>query len=151
MLRDFAYQPQSVNVRDVLGRFAVEVPPHIAILRFEVITPDSFMWRMLIGDNIYYLYAEDYIDSLAHVKSAFTSYLESDQWELIEVKSPVAFEDTTPVKGASFYKKPDDASELMRYAADSGHDFVFLARSHENAGDAQFSEFAPRGFGAVNE
>lgn len=146
MLRDFEYRSNEVNIRNILGRFNIELSEYIALLRFEVITPDSFMWRLLIGDSVYYLYAEDYVPGLGHVKAVFDKYLENDTWELMRAKSTVNFEDSPPVKGATTYKEPDDSDEMMQYAVDSGHDFVFLARSSENADNAQFSDSAPRGF-----
>jgi hypothetical protein len=148
MLRDFEYLRHSVNIRELLGRFDIDLPEHIALVRFEVITPDSFMWRILIGKGVYYLYAEDYVPGIDHIKSVFNKYLENDKWELVKPKSTIKFEDATPVKGATTYQEPDDSDDMMRYAIDSGYDFVFLAHSSEDADNAQFSDFAPRGFNA---
>lgn len=146
MLRSFAYSPDKKHILEILSRFEIELPEHIALVRFEVITPDSFMWRMLIGSNVYYLYAEDYVPGLKHIKVIFNRYLEKDDWSFVNPKTIIEFENSTPVKGASTYKKAEDADEMMKYAIDSGHDFVFLVRSSEDADDAQFSESAPRGF-----
>ena len=146
MLRDFEYHSNEINVRDTLSRFNIELSEYIALVRFEVITPDSFMWRLLIGDSVYYLYAEDYVPGLGYVTSVFNKYLENDKWELVKPKSTIKFGDATPVQGATSYQEPDDSDEMMQYAVDSGHDFVFLARSSEDAGSAQFSDSAPRGF-----
>ncbi len=129
MLRDFEYTPASELV-DVLGQFglnSVGKKYNLALLKFEVITPDSFMWRLLINEGIYYLYAEDYISSLDHVKKVFNAYLESDQWEFID-----------PV---------DTFVETIGHAVKSGYDHVFLVKSSvEDADDAQFSVDAPLGF-----
>jgi hypothetical protein len=146
MLRDFEYRPTSDQIRDTLSRFDLELPEYVALVRFEVITPDSFMWRFLIGNSIYYLYAEDYVPGLEHVKSVINKYLENDKWEFVKPKSTIKFEEATPVKGATTYEEPDNSEEMMKYAIDSGRDFVFLARSTEDANNAQFSDSAPRGF-----
>jgi hypothetical protein len=148
MLRDFEYRPHSIDIRELLGYFNVDLPEHIALVRFEVITPDSFMWRILIGEGVYYLYAEDYVPGIDHIKSVFNKYLENDRWKLVKPKSTIKFKDATPVKGATTYQEPDDSDEMMQYAIDSGHDFVFLAQSSEDADNAQFSFSAPRGFNA---
>lgn len=146
MLRSFAYHPSLDVILEAFRRFEIELPEQIAVVRFEVITPDSFMWRILIGDAVYYLYAEDYVPGLKHVKAIFNQYLEKDNWSFISPKAVIAFEEAAPVEEAVTYAKADDADEMMAYAIDSGHDFVFLVRSNENPGDAQFSESAPRGF-----
>ncbi len=99
-----------------------------------------------MGDGVYYLYAEDYVPGLNHIKLVFDNYLESNDWNLIEPKEIIKFSDAEPVKNASTYTEPEDSGQIMRYAVDSGHDFVFLARSNENANNALFSDSAPRGF-----
>lgn len=146
MLRDFEYQPNASQIREILVRFNLDLPEHIALVRFEVITPDSLMWRLLIGNNIYYLYAEDYVPSLTHVKTVFDQYIESHEWDFIEPRVTTTFTDAGPVKSATTYQEPDDSDDIMQYAVDSGYDFVFLARSNEDADNAQFSDWAPRGF-----
>lgn len=146
MLRSFRYSPDKEHVLEALSCFDIELPERIALVRFEVITPDSFMWRMMIGDSVYYLYAEDYVPGLKHVQAIINQYLEKDDWNFIKPRITIEFENSTPVKGASTYKKAEDADAMMKYAVDSGHDFVFLVRSSEDASNAQFSESAPRGF-----
>jgi hypothetical protein len=146
MLRDFEYHPHKDLIPGILGRFNIELSGIIALVRFEVITPDSFMWRLLIGDSVYYLYAEDYVPSLSHVKSIFNQYIENDGWSFVKPRAVIQFDDATPVKDATTYNKPDDSDDIMQYAVDSGYDLVFLVRSNENADNAQFSDSAPRGF-----
>lgn len=146
MLRSFEYHPKRESLVEVLQQFQIEVPKLIPILRFEVITPDSFMWRLQLEASIYYLYAEDFVPSLAHIKSIFDKYLESKKWELIKAKKPKQFEDSSPVAGADVYERPKEVKEMMKYAVDSASDFAFLARSQEPAGEGRFSDSAPRGF-----
>jgi hypothetical protein len=149
MIRDFSYAlPEELF--ETLAKFQDAVPKNeqICLLRFEVITPDSFMWRLLISGRIYYLYAEDFVSGLGQIKHIFDSYLESPDWQFVPVKNPVSFEASSPVAGAAVYEKPDDVETMMRYAVPSGHDFVFLAISNEKADDANFSDEAPRGFSA---
>ncbi len=146
MLREFVYTPDKKYIFDALRRFDIELPEHIALVRFEVITPDSFMWRILIGGDVYYLYAEDYVPGLKYIQVVFDRYLQKDDWSLVKPKLMISFENSTPVNGASTYNKAEDADEMMEYAIDSGHDFAFLACSSEGTRDAHFSESAPRGF-----
>ncbi|MBC7546464.1 hypothetical protein H7171_01830 [Candidatus Saccharibacteria bacterium] len=149
MIRNFVYDPNVSYVAEVLTAFGFDAAHKqysLALLRFEVITPDSFMWRLLVNNAIYYLYAEDYVSGLAKIKNVFNSYLETTKWELVSPVKIIKFEEASPVKSAVTYAKPNDHASMMQYAADSGHDFVFLAKSSENADDAQFSDEAPRGF-----
>lgn len=143
MLRDFQYNPNAQLLFDVLKRFDLDSQAHVSmlsILRFELLSPDSFAWKLLLGNTIYYLYAEDFIPDLSYVKDTLTEYIGTEKWIFIPVQKPVAFESAAPVKGAEIYQKPSDADELMRYAVDSGHDFVFLAKTLENSDDAHFSK-----------
>lgn len=129
MLRDFVYSPTVAHLASVLAEFGFHYSNDnstIAVLRFEVITPDSFMWRLLIHDNIYYLYAEDHIPHREYVEKLFKDYLNTDAWEFI-------------VSSA-------DSSGEATYGITSGYDTVFLVKSAEDATDALFSEHAPRGF-----
>lgn len=79
VLRDFVYTTDQRLLMHVLQRFGIVVPQgeYIALLRFEVITPDSFIWRLGIGKHVYYLYAEDYIPGLDHVRKVVSSYLKT--------------------------------------------------------------------------
>src|SRR6266704_2041847 len=99
MLRDFAVNPDSALLAGVLERFGFDLSGHrppVEVLRFEVITPDSFMWRLRMAGSAYYLYAEDYIPGLDHVKSVFNDYIEQDKWVFVKAKHPKSFESTSP-------------------------------------------------------
>ena len=148
MLRDFQYDPRKVLIKDILFRFEVEIghDAPLSLLRFELLTPDSFMWRLLISDSVYYLYAEDFVPGLQHVKDVFNAYLENDQWSFVKVTHPIPFLSSTPVKHADVYSKLETSDDMMDYAADSGYDFVFLVKSSEDANWSSFSRSAPRGF-----
>lgn len=148
MLRDIVYS-HSRSLLETLERFDIEVPKdrdYIALLRFEVITPDSFMWRISIKGKIYYLYAEDFIQELTDVQRIFSQYAKDTKCQLVKAKRPLDFNSSDPVKGALVYMPPDNVDDLMTYAVDSGYDFIFLAVTNEDASDALFSDHAPRGF-----
>ncbi len=146
MLRDFLHKPSLSVVHETVNRFDVEIIDGIDILRFEVISPDSFMWRLQIDDNIYYLYAEDYVPGLGYISSVFSRYIENNEWSFVKPRKAIDFEDATPVLSARVYEKSDDSDDMMQYTVDSGYDFVFLAKSGEDADRALFSKSAPRGF-----
>jgi hypothetical protein len=147
MLRDFVYHQPAILL-DTLAQFEVNLPSkgYVSLLRFEVISPDSFMWRLLISGNVYYMYAEDYVPGLAHLKEIFDDYLASRDWHFVPAKNVASFESASPVVGAAVYQKPSDAETMMKYAVPSGHDFVFLALTSESTDDAHFSDKAPRGY-----
>jgi hypothetical protein len=150
MLRDFMFNQGSLSeVIKELERFDLGVSQkedRICLLKFEFITPDSFMWRILIKNKIYYLYAEDYIPSLEHVKNVISTYTQSRDWVFVPPREVKNFQDTSPVRGAAVYNEPIGSADIMQVSVDSGHDFVFLALSTENTEDAYFSETAPLGF-----
>lgn len=144
MLRDFPYTIDARPLRPVFDQFGIQAPVNlddVALLKFEVISPDSFLWKILIGTNIYYLYAEDYVESLEYVKTTIQSLTSDDSsFEFIKVKKPKNFEKAGPVKAAHVYRPPDDVDEFMKYAADAGMDFAFLAKSQEDSTEAFFAK-----------
>lgn len=143
MLRDFSYKPEPELIRTVLKQFSVEIPETFTLLHFELLSPDSFMWRLRIGKSIYYLYAEDFVSDMDEIRANFGKLIGNNTWELVPAKTVRAFHDTSPVKGETVYKEPENVTEMMQYAVESGHDFVFLARSHEKIEDAYFSRSSP--------
>ena len=150
MIRDFQYNPDAKLIIETLQKFGFNLAHEkypFSLLRFDVISPDSFMWRILIGEGVYYLYAEDYVSGLDYIKRTFQQYLEASDWEFVRPLKTVAFEDAGPVTRANVYAKADDSDAMMEYAVDSGYDFVFLVKSSEKPEDAQFSKHSPRGFG----
>jgi hypothetical protein len=141
MLRDFQYNPTTTQLTDVLKRFSLDynsAKSSIDLLRFEVLSPDSFVWKLLLGSVIYYLYAEDYIPSLDHVKNVINDYVGNNKWDFVAPQQVIAFESASPVKGADVYQKTERANQLMEYAVDSGYDFVCLVKTLENPDDAHF-------------
>jgi len=153
-LRDFVISADKSLIHDVLDNFDLKTEDNenrknFAILKFEVISPDAFMWRILYGDKIYYLYAEDYIPGLDYVKKVFNKYTDSHDWKLVNVKEPIDFSKSSPVITSRIYTEPYRSEELMKFAIGSGFDFVFLCASNEDAEDARFSDKAPNGFNPV--
>lgn len=108
MLRDFVYNQDKELVLTVLQDLKIDLPHEqhlIALTKFEVITPDSFMWRLLIDGTVYYLYAEDFVRGPTYLKSTINSYLESDAWEFVAPKRIKKFEETSPAAAAATYQK----------------------------------------------
>jgi hypothetical protein len=142
MLRDFQYNPSPLQIKKVLEQFSLDFESEkspLSVLRFEVTSPDSFVWKLLMGNAVYYLYAEDYISSIDYVKDLFNDYLENDKWEFVTPRQALTFESSSPVENAEIYQKPERTDELMKYAVQSGYDFVFLVKTLENPDDAHFS------------
>lgn len=132
MLRDYYYDNGTPELHKVLSRFDFDfalVSDRVAVLDFQGISPDSFAWTLSINDQVYYMYAEDYVPDVEHIKGAFNDYVGSDKWNFITPKKALTFESSSPVLGASIYQKTEGSDELMKYAIDSGHDFVFLAKA----------------------
>ncbi len=147
MLRDFVTNPSKNYLVEVLNDFGVD-QSHLRVLRFEVISPDSFMWRLEMDSAIYYLFAEDYIPGLEYVRGVFNQYLQSSNWSFVRPATQRTFEESSPVKTATVYTPPNANDEFSIFATDSGHDLVFLCKSQEDYKDSLTSDVAPRGFNA---
>lgn len=143
MLRDYIYDLDASHIGKVFKRFDHTMPEDesgVALIEFRVLTPDSFIWRFLIGNAVYYLYAEDFIEGLESVEKSILEGIGKEvNLEFIKVKEPKEFNDSEPHIGATTYTQPNDSANMMLYAADSGHDFVFLCKSDEKASDAYFN------------
>jgi hypothetical protein len=132
MLRDYQYDQKVTHIEAVLARFNVDYDPKstsLEVLDFEVVSPDSFMWKLRLDTKEYYLYAEDYIPGLNYIKEVFNNYLNVASWNFVVSKKTLSFEASSPVVHAEVYKEPEDSKQLMHYAVDSGHDFVFLVET----------------------
>lgn len=143
MLRNFQYDPNQDQLLEVLQKFKLDFNAQkspIDVLRFEVLSPDSFMWKLLLGNAIYYLYAEDYVSGIDYIQDEFNDYLGTEKWEFVRPNKVSSFEESEPVKSAEVYEKPERADDLMEYAVSSGYDFVFLVKTLENPDSAHFAK-----------
>jgi len=126
VLRDM-YAYGSVELKEILNRFALNGDTLVDVKMYKMITPDSFIWKLRMAGGIYYLYAEDFIQSLNYVKSEIEEFAGKDAGHFIEATDQKDFEEMTPVVSAAVYEKPEDFDEtLIKYAVDSGYDMVFL-------------------------
>lgn len=119
----------------VLKQYDVK-PQEMRLHKYEAITPDSFIWCITVKENNkwtpYYLYAEDYIGGTQQVIDAIednlASWTPNDKIELVPVIKQAKWEQSEPVKLADTYAKPEKPAEMMKFATQSGYDFVFLAK-----------------------
>ncbi len=104
----------------------------ISLLKYEALTPDSFIWIINTESGRYCLYAEDYVPSIEHVMMQMednrSQWNEHDTYELLPVVKRQDWHTSSPVASASTYEPPEQPEEFMKYAATSGFDFVFLAK-----------------------
>jgi hypothetical protein len=134
MLRDWNGESNDILL-GVLEQFGVEAST-ILLQKYEAITLDSRIWNFSIknGDKFdsYYLYAEDYVPDLEHVTREINQNLAEwtpeDKVKLVPVVTPTTWKESSPVQSSDFYTEPGQPSEFMKFAATSGHDFVFLAK-----------------------
>ncbi len=127
MLRDYEVTFDDNLVLSILRQFRVGIE-QVHTLDFEALSPDSFVWKLGTKNSIYYLYAEDYVESIEAITKAIRMF-SGDEVKLIEVKSKISFENAAPVKNAEIYKKPESYEKISKYAVVSGYDFVFLAQA----------------------
>ena len=131
MLRDYE-RTQNWRLLDTALEMFIELPSRLSLIGYQELSPDSFLWKIYDGQNIYYLYAEDYVPSLYHVRKEIQAFWPDKlNLEFIPVLHNVAFEDSSPNKTADIYKAPEKEYEFMKYAGQSGYDFVFLLKSDE--------------------
>jgi hypothetical protein len=67
MIRDFMLVDGTSPLKQLLTRFKLNLPEEtgsVTLLEFKALTPDSFLWRLLISKTVYYLYAEDFVEGV---------------------------------------------------------------------------------------
>jgi hypothetical protein len=131
MLRDYQADPSDDQIIEILKRFKLDHELNestVELIDFESLSPDSFVWELTIDKHTYFLYAEDYVSGLDYIKDEIDEYLNHDKWNFIAASHVTPFESSTPVKGATVYQKPERTDDMMKYAVDSGFDFVFLVK-----------------------
>lgn len=141
MLRGDGY---NLNLDFIFDRFQIDPPAsndEISIWNFDAITPDSFIWMIVFKNEVYYLYAEDFIESLQQVEKAIHTFTKSTtRLEFIKTKQVKEFEETSPVKSAQIYTQPENYNNVKLYASESGYDFVFLVKSDQKPDEAYYTE-----------
>jgi len=145
MIRDFVHTLDTSSIKQTLTQFKLNLPEAatggIALLEFKVLTPDSFVWRFLINRVVYYLYAEDFVEGLDDIRQKLNRISKHPlNLEFIEAKEHRKFDDADPVRAAAIYKKPKNEDDMMKFAVESGYDFVFLCESDEDSNDAYFND-----------
>lgn len=140
MLRDYQYN-ENWRLLDKAIESFIDLPDRLSLIGFQVLSPDSFLWKIFDGKNIYYLYAEDYVPSLDHVTAQIKDFWPNEiKLEFLPVKKQVAFEDSGPNRTSESYSPPKDEYEFTKYAWPSGYDFVFLLKSSETIADYETPE-----------
>lgn len=120
------------SIREIVKLFGIEAND-LRLLKYETLSPDSFIWVVGMNGSRYCLYAEDFVTSTEDVVEAMNEHGtlegETDDYELLSVKNPKDFESSSPVTSADAYEKPADTRKFMENAVPSGYDFVFLGKS----------------------
>ena len=129
MLRDEA--AGSPALHDVLEQFQLDEDVVLdSVLEFRKLGTEQFLWKLQMSDYIYYVYAEDFVESLEQVTDTLQVATDGTPGELVPAVAPLDFESASPVMSASVYEKPTDFDDkIAHYAGESGYDFVFLYRT----------------------
>lgn len=130
MLRDEASGSPALHA--VLELFEIGDETLIDVKQFRMLTAESFLWQLRLSDNVYFMYATDFIQSLEQVANTLQVATDGEPGELVPVRTPIPFEEAGPVTASSVYDKPDDWDEkIAHYAGESGYDFVFLYKTEQ--------------------
>ena len=147
MLRDFTTSADGYDINCFLSNFKITNAKYhefgyvdFTLLGFNVIKPDSFIWKLIINYELYYLYAEDYVISLEQVINTVKDYDKTlTKLEFVKVYNPKKHEKIEPRKKGVIYSEPDKVNSIRLYTVDSGHDHAFLLRTGKSISDAYFS------------
>ena len=135
MLRDYFSNLPTQEFTKIFVQFDTLID--VGNYEFEVIdsdelSPDSFFWKVRVNNELYYMYAEDYVPGLKYISDIINSQVGNDNWEFVKTRETKTADSATPVQHASVYNMDEDSDEMMAYAAQSGFDFVFLVKLFED-------------------
>lgn len=125
MLRDNFYR--NYEVSDVLQQFdGVEGISYAVIKMSRLLTPDSFIWKIEIGKERYYLYAEEYSQSLTTVRHAIEEVAGAGAGEFMPVRDQKDLEDTPMYRSPRTHVPTETFESIQPYVTSSGFDLVYL-------------------------
>ncbi|HEX7484116.1 MAG TPA: hypothetical protein VF281_03115 [Candidatus Saccharimonadales bacterium] len=134
MLREFFYR--TAAIKDAVSQYdGIDISDNdnVVVIMARQLTPDSFIWKIEINSERYYLYAEDYVQSKAHVIEEIENIAGQNTGSLLKVRQIKDFNDLSPVKSADVYTQPENyENDLQPYASDSGYDLVFLYKINQS-------------------
>lgn len=126
MLRDL-YAYGSEELHQIIEFFKLGDVRLVKVLSFRMLNADSFVWELRLTNGLYYLYAEDFIDSIKQVQDTINILTHKRAGHFIAVRKQKDFEELEAVKAATIYSEPKDYKKSMKaYVADSGFDLVLL-------------------------
>lgn len=136
MLRDEA--SGSPALHDVLEQFQIDDEEVLLDVReFRMLGENRFLWKLRLSESVYYLYAEDFVESLEQVTDTLQIATDGTPGELVPAKTPMDFDSASPVMSSSVYEKPTDFDDkIAHYAVESGYDFAFLYRTELSSSEA---------------
>src|SRR4051794_39319651 len=89
MLRNYKYTENWRLLDTALLQF-IDLPPRLSLIGFIALSPDSFLWKIFDGETVYYLYAEDYVPSLDHVREALPEFAApKSTFDFVPAKHPI--------------------------------------------------------------
>lgn len=125
MLRDNFYRNH--QVAEVLTRFKdIEGVAYAVVKMSRLLTPGSFIWKIEIGKERYYLYAEEYSESLTSVRQAIEEVAGEATGDFVEVIAPKMLDETPMYRSSRTHVSTEAFASLQPYVASSGFDFVYL-------------------------
>lgn len=125
MLRDNFYRNDQVT--DILRQFkGVQGISYAMIKMSRMLTPDSFIWKIEIGKERYYLYAEEYSQSLTTVRHAIEEVAGMGTGEFVEVADQTKLEDTPMYRSPRTHVPTETFESIQPYVTSSGFDLVYL-------------------------
>ncbi|MEO5950186.1 MAG: hypothetical protein ABIQ04_01925 [Candidatus Saccharimonadales bacterium] len=104
----------------------------VTVDSYEQLTPDSYIWQLTADDDIYILYAEDYVESLDSVREKIEDAKGMIGGEFIKVVPNKPIDEELAVI-ASTHDDPEYSDFLQNFAVTSGYDSVFLFKVSENS------------------
>ncbi len=82
--RQYGFNSQ---LKIILEKFELGDSKFVDVKSFNMLTPDSFLWRLRMIDLTYYLYAGDYFPNLQHVRKIILAETDATEGEFVKVKT----------------------------------------------------------------
>lgn len=129
MIRDYFYKDlhfSEAQFKEILSYFGLKDISNFKIIKSQDLTPDSFAWKIVVNNDEYVLYAEDYISSVQYTEQRIVEFIDGQNGFFVPWVRLRDSTDKLSLIDAQNIQNPPDNEWINALSVTSGYDSVFL-------------------------
>ncbi len=100
---------------DCLNQFEIGESVLVDVKLFQMLSPDAFLWKLRLTNGLYYLYAEDYVESVDAIEKYFTDLIQGRRGHFVQAREKSG---NQQVSGDSTISVNEDGDTVFLYKID---------------------------------